>query len=551
MNNPISWLAPALILSCALFPGCEDNGVTPTALLYVVSFNSSPKSVLEGDTVVFRLRAAAERGLARGIIDYRDGTKRDTVKLTGVRDSAFTHHAYQAPGIYKSLLTLEDAAGEKAGAYDSLFVGANQLPQITNLLTGTEGSVSRYPRKALAFDPEGDSLTISVAPVSAGLVFQLNAKKDSAINFLTNPGDNGTKQGKVTVVDQKNRTVEKVIDLVFTPLDDISGRVHDRFEGTYLATYRSTAVMQGPFTGWVSAITGGNTVTVPVDANGNYVLPKLPSAKHILRAFITNGRDSSFIANNQVSPGDQTCDVGVETNAGTGMPLDRLLMMYQLVNFRTIHGMGSPGFLTGIDIKYNAVHYVYYLLGRDTMLTWLNAKHLTAEQQNWLEGQIQTRCFAHIPPANRPRIIKGGPGDPVPLRGGSGFVGNPPFVPSDGHVIVYASLFQQVTEGQITLWDQFYDGLYDCGRVALNTGDAAAPPYGMSIYALVQEIGASISGSGVLKDPYYNNKSTRAEHTTLDAPSTADMKLDWQVILELPGEYNHSNVEEKYFEMPD
>ena len=46
--------------------------------------------------------------------------------------------------------------------------------------------------------------------------------------------DNRSKQGKITVVDQLNRTVEKVIDIVFTPLDDISGRVRDRFEGTYL-----------------------------------------------------------------------------------------------------------------------------------------------------------------------------------------------------------------------------------------------------------------------------------------------------------------------------
>jgi hypothetical protein len=281
------------------------------------------------------------------------------------------------------------------------------------------------------------------------------------------------------------------------------------------------------------------------------VLPKLSPENHILRAFITNGTDSSFIANYQVSAGDQTFDIGVETNAGTGMPLDRLLAMYQLVNFRSRDGMTSPGFLTGIDLKYNAGRHVYYLLGRDTMLTWLNAKHLTAEQQNWLESQIQTRCFAHIPSAHRPRIVKGGPSDPIPVRAGSGFIGNPPYVPSDGYVIVYASLFQQVTDGQVTLWDQFYDGLYECGRVALNGGEMTVPPYGFSIIALVQKIGSSISGSGVLKDPYYNNKSTRAEHTVLDIPSIADMKLDWQVILELPGEYNHSNIEPTYFEMPN
>jgi len=212
--------------------------------------------------------------------------------------------------------------------------------------------------------------------------------------------------------------------------------------------------------------------------------------------------------------------------------------------------MSSPGFLTGINLHNYAGHYVYYLFAKDTAFTWLNAKHLTPQQQNWLESEIQSRCFAHIPPANRPRIVKGAPGDPVPMRGGSGFVGNPPFVPLDGYMIVYANLIQQATDVQITLWDQFYDGLYDCGRIALNEGDTTAPPYGMSIVSLVQKVGLSISGSGILQDPYYNDKSTRAEHTVLDVPSVADMKLDWLVIFDTPGEYNNSNVESKYFQAP-
>jgi hypothetical protein len=548
MRNPISWLALGSILLGVVSPGCEDTGVVPPVLPTVTSFTASPRNILEGDTVRFIVRAEADIGLLRGIIDFRDGTKRDTVNLTGIKDSARTSHAYGVPGNYRPTLTLEDASGEKAIASDSVYVRSNLLPQIISRLTGTEGTVSRASKKVLATDTEGDSFTISVSPVSAGLVFQMNASNDSVIYYLTNRDDNGAKLGKITVVDQKNRTVERVIDVVFAPLDDISGRVRDRFEGTYLASYNPAVLMQGPFTGWVAAITGTEMVKVSVDASGHYAFPKLPSTKHTLRAFMTNGADSSFVATYQVSSGDQTFDISVETNAGTGMPLNRLLSLYQGVNFRGRDGMASPAWLTGINLKNNAAHYVYYLLGKDTLTTWLNAKRFTAEEQNWLESEIQARCFAHLPPTNRPRIVKGGPNDPVPLRGGT-IGGYGIILPYDGYLIVYANVLQQVSDGQITLWDERYDGLYDCARIALNGGGVPSPPFGFSTIALVQEVGSSISGNGSLRDPYYSNKSTRAEHTALDLPSIADMKLDWQVILEIPADNN--NVEAKYFVMPE
>ncbi|HTY58791.1 MAG TPA: hypothetical protein VMF59_08225 [Bacteroidota bacterium] len=512
-----------------------------------MSFKVTPKSILEGDTAVVRLSAAAENGLAWGIIDYQDGTKRDSLRLSGLKDSARTAHAFQMAGIFRPTLTLVDVPGEKSMASDSVFVRVNQLPQIINSLFGTEGSVTFFAPQGLAYDPEGDPFTVSVSPVSPGLVFQLNARKDTIVYYLTNPDDNGTKKGKVTVVDQKNRTEEKVIDIVFNPLDDISGRVHDRFEGTHLGSYAPAAVMHGPFTGWVESISAYSTVRVPVDAGGNYAFPKLFPANRTLRAFITNGVDSSFVATYQVAAGDQTFDIGVETNAGTGMPLSRLLAMYQVINFRSVNGMSQPGWLTGIDLKQNGPFYVYYLFGRDTAITWFNAHHFTAAQEDWLESVIQTRCFAHLDPAHRPRIFKGGPTDPVPIVIRGGLDQN---VPSNRNVIIYANLIQQVTDGVITMWGLIPDGVYTVGRIALNWSDTLAPPYGISVAALVQDVGLSISGSGLLKDPYYNNRSTRSEHTTLDLPSIADMKLDWQVILELPGEYTQINIESKYFGLP-
>ena len=546
MHNPICSLALGSILLSIVSSGCEDAGVPPPVLPSVISFAASPRVVLEGKTVQFTVRAAADNGLVCGIIDYGDGTRRDTVSLSGKRDSAQTSHAYLVPGTYQPTLTLEDASGEKAMASDEVFVRTNQLPQIIHQLAGIEGTVSCTAKRNLASDPEGDSLTISVSPVSSGLVFQLNSSNDSVIYYLSNRDDNGTKQGRITVVDQKNRTVEKVIDIVFAPLDDISGRVRDRFEGTYLASYNPAAVMQRPFTGWVAAVTGTKTVKVSVDASGNYFFPKLSSANHTLRAFITNGTDSSFVATYQLSPGDHTFDLGVETNAGTGMPLNKLLSLYQNVNFRTRDALPWNSCLVGINLRNGASDYKYYLLGKDTTITWLNAKRFTAEQQNWLESEIRARCFAHLPPANRPRIVKGGPNDPVPLVRSSIVEFIQPYT---GYIIIYASLIQQVSDGQLTLWDERYDGLYDCARIALNGGDVLAPPYGFSIIALVQKIGASISGDGSVRDQYYNDKSTRAENTVLDMPSIADMKLDWQVVFETP--LFNNNVEVKYFEMPE
>lgn len=543
MKNPICSLALSSILLSIVSPGCEDLGVPPHILPSVISFSAGPRNIFEGQAVHFKVRAAAELGLARGIIDFRDGTKRDTINLSGSQDSAQTSHAYLVPGIFKPTLTLEDVSGRRAMASDSIYVRVNQLPRIISSLSGTESSVSRAPKKILASDPEGDSLMISVSPVSPGLVFRLNVSNDSVIYYLTNRDDNGSKQGKITVVDQMNRTVEKVIDIVFAPLDDISGCVRDRFEGTYLAGYKPVVVMQGPFTGWVAAIAGTDTVKVPVDAGGKYAFPKLTSTNHTLRAFITNGRDSSFIATYQVSSGDRTFEIGVETNAGTGMPLRRLLSLYQTVNFRTRDTLPWNSCLVGMDLRNSASHYEYYLVSKNIISLWLNAKSITAEQQGWLGDEIQARCFTHLPPANRPRIVKGDPNDPLPLREESPYT----MIPYSGYIIVYVDLLQM--NNNLTIWDVVYDVVFDCARIGLNGGDVSAPPYGFSIIALVQMVGKSISGNRSVLDQYYNDKTTRAENTVLDIPSIADMKLDWQVVFETP-KYNN-NVEAKYFEMPE
>ena len=548
MHTSIRFLALSSSLLIGVFPGCEDAIIPSRIAPSVTLFTANPGTILEGEAVQFVLHAATEIGLVHGIVDYRDGTKRDTVSLSGISDSGHTSHVFLVPGTYAPTLTVEDASGQVTIDSTIVHVRPDQLPQVVSRLTGAEGAISRIARKVLANDPEGDSLSILVSPVSPGLVFQFNSANDSVIYYLTNRDENGLRQGKITVVDEKNRIVEKIVDIQFAPRDDIGGHVFDRFEGTYLAGYRPAVVLQGPFTGWVSAITGGETVTVPVDANGRYVLPKLTTGNHTLRACITNGSDSSFVATYQVSSGDQTFDLKVETNAGTGMPLGRLLSLYQTANFRVRYAEPWNSFLAGMNLKNGASEYAYYLIGKEITSTWLNAKSFTPEQQNWLGNEIQTRCFAHLPPANRPRIVHGVPNDPVPLRSGS-INGLSAMIPYRGYILVYANLLETMYDALLTLWDEFYDGVYDCARIALNGGNVTSPPYGFSMIALVQKVGKSISGDGTVLDQYYNDKTTRAENTILDMPSIADMKLDWQVVFESP-KYNN-NVEARYFEMPE
>jgi hypothetical protein len=116
-----------------------------------------------------------------------------------------------------------------------------------------------------------------------------------------------------------------------------------------------------------------------------------------------------------------------------------------------------------------------------------------------------------------------------------------------GCMIVYAN--HDHWRNDLTIWDVIYDPIYDYARMALDGGDAPTPPYGFSVTALVQMVGKTISGNGSMLDPYYNDKTTRAENSVLVVPSIADMKLDWQVVFEKPGLFNP--VEAKYFGMPE
>ena len=161
--------------------------------------------------------------------------------------------------------------------------------------------------------------------------------------------------------------------------------------------------------------------------------------------------------------------------------------------------------------------------------------------------EIQARCFAHLPPSNRPCVVQGNPNDILPIgEQGSPYIDRTT-VPYIGYIIVYANPVHW--RNDLTIWELVWDVVYDYARMALDGGDASTPPYGFSMSALVQMVGKTISGNGSVLEQYYNDKTTRAENTVLDIPSIADMKLDWQVVFETPNENN--NVEAKYFEMPE
>ncbi len=136
--------------------------------------------------------------------------KGSTLRRAGNRDSAETSHVYQSTGYDITTLTLEDAAGQKSIASNSVLVNQNRPPQINGGLSGTGSMVSRVLKRSLAFDSEGDSLTISVAPVSAGLIFHTNAAGDSGIYYLADRDDRSTR-AEFTQLDRPS-TADRKLD---------------------------------------------------------------------------------------------------------------------------------------------------------------------------------------------------------------------------------------------------------------------------------------------------------------------------------------------------
>ena len=153
----------SLVLLSVVFFACEDASIPPRYPPSITSFSASPETILEGETVQFTMHVATDIVLARGIVDYRDGTKRDTLGLSGTSDSGHTSHVYSVAGTYDPILAVEDIAGQVTADTIRVYVRANQVPWIVGLLTGAEGTVSRVSKRVLATDPEGDAFTISVS----------------------------------------------------------------------------------------------------------------------------------------------------------------------------------------------------------------------------------------------------------------------------------------------------------------------------------------------------------------------------------------------------
>jgi hypothetical protein len=269
------------------------------------------------------------------------------------------------------------------------------------------------------------------------------------------------------------------------------------------------------------------------------------SKTQTLRAFITNGTDSSFIATYTVPAGDRTFDIGVETNAGSGMPLWRVLDLYKIVNFRSWGSPAVPSWLTGIDLKNRASSYQFYLLGKDTLINGQQAYGFTPEQQAWIDTLVTNRILNYFPPGNRPRIVKGGPNDPVPGRMQQTPTGYR-FVPDAGVALVSA-LRQFVSFGMISINDLNNDGVYDNATIFLGGGRGSSPPFGFFVPAVLQEFDSYIWGDGPPEDRYYDDKSIHSERTFLEYPTIVDKVGGWQVILETPGKTN--DIEKRLFEL--
>ena len=105
--------------------------------------------------------------------------------------------------------------------------------------------------------------------------------------------------------------VEKTVPVVVVPRDDITGKVIDYSLGSILATVNPAVVMQGPVTGYADIITGTDSLRLFLDAFGNFKTPKWASAQHRLRAFMTNGIDSSYVSTTILAKGDANVNLKV------------------------------------------------------------------------------------------------------------------------------------------------------------------------------------------------------------------------------------------------
>jgi hypothetical protein len=499
----------------------------------------------------FGLSAKDDKGLARAILDYGDNTKKDTLALVGTSASVNPVHTYASNGNFVVTATVQDNAGQATNKTLLAAIGVDTPPAVVvSSLAGLESKVSQVPLSSIVKDAEGDAFSASFTPISSDL--RVSLAQDTLKYWLADQDANGSRVVRVRVDYSKGgvaASVEQDLTIVFATMDDISGTVRDLYKDGYLSTLLPSVVMQGPYTGWARLVTGTDSMQVAVGADGSFSFPKVTSAAHLLRTFITNGSASSYIATQSLAAGDRVVDATVFTNAGTDgtgtIDLTRYLNnLMRKVNFNLLK-TGTVDVLNGMDLKNHSNEIVVYLAGKDSTYGSTAFFGWTPAQQAYLENHIQSKILDKIEPGKRPRIVKGTPTEALPWHVEGSYI-----TPNMNTILLFAS--HSGNPGQISLYDNNKDGVFEGSIIRILIDYSNTPPYGMNLYSLNQEVLSAFCGDGDVYDQTLGGKTDFLEGGGIyiggDVVPSGDLKFLNLLTYETPSITN--KIVERFFGLP-
>ncbi len=456
---------------------------------------------------------------------FGDGSTEYLVRAGGKKDVVDSvSHVYALGGAYTAMLKAFSKG--KEGVKDITVAIGDQPPTINIIsLTGTEGKTTTTPLSTIATDPEGDPFTVEVTSQHPNLIAQITQPnlQYRGIDSSTN----GTYQLKIKLTDPKNRTVEKTIPVNIQPMDDITGKIQDILEGTYLAARRPNLVIQPPYTGWIKI----DGIQLPITPQGNYTSPKLTPQNHTIESFITNGTDSSFIATDTISPGDQTFNPKVHTNTGTQLTLALLRDFYLLTNFGNYMNL-----LGGFDFT-NATSQRFWLSGKDT----LNWRGQTPNQQQALETIIANDWLEELAPNKRPAIYKAQQGESIPFF-------HTPRGPAPGYGLIFIDNSSGANGTFAPYSNPTNPPHIERCIITLSNADQQVPPYyGFNRATVNQETGSWLCNpTRQLGHPDLEGKTIFHDRLSgVTTPTAIDLKLLYLVVQIPIG--THIN---KYWKLP-
>jgi hypothetical protein len=473
----------------------------------ILEFFTSSTTLRMNEVVQITYRIRDDSGIVSMIVNYSpDSTIDSTYQPAQPYVQGSLRHRFTESGTTFPRMIVRDSRGLSDTATIRLDVLENLPPVILlNAIACDEGSSATLPVSSVAVDPEGNLASLSAVSISMDI--DAIVEQDT-LRISPSHGDiNGSRGLQLVAIDDRGLRTERTIFVDIAPRDDIYGRVHDALEGTTAATLNPSLVLQGPFTSGSYVTIDG--LPVPLNADGTYRADNLEEKGHLLAAFLTNGIDSSFVLSVELRSGDQTFHPVVHTNAGTGMDLRLLWDFYDEAN------MSLSGRLGGIDFDH-AESFVYYFPGKDS----LDREGMIPEEQSTLESWLLDEIFTYLPPAQRPRIVKGNSADVLPGGLKSRLGGDTAWIPANGYCIVWKKS-SQASAGAITLFNEDpVDDIYESAQISLRYDRTWQPATGLDKSAFLRECMIWLCGpAGEVHNPRLADRTCMQSTERPDSPA--------------------------------